>query len=558
MTSSQGMASINLAPLSASRGPSPQHRPPSRRRSVSPCKSLQCSLCQQSFHDARLLPCYHTFCASCLENSCLQDTGAVPSVYCPVCMDETELTFRGVDGLPKNMYVEHLLELQDISDRGARKCDLCIDNEIALSVCQVCQYNLCEFCADAHSKTSRHKLISAEDSPQSLLLQSTVNGIKKNTVGSTPHCDIHPAHRLSLFCESCNVPVCQMCSMKEHCGHKFVSVDGVNKQQEKILRTVLTQAKSRLVSLKDSAENIRYLRESVNERAQVVAEEICNNIDERMRALQEHKRTLLAQLDAIKTQKNNVLSQQLDKISSSFDSAISLNHDANAAIKEGNTTSMFSAKQPVVAKLQSLVSTKYDLTPKEDDYIQYNPNAAVSEVNGVEMFGALDSRGPSAANSIAEGEGLFEAYLGKVANFRAIVNDRYKQRRESGKDIVKTKIETSTGKEINASVRDLGSGMYAFSYIPETIGEYQISVLIQGKNVRSSPFTVNVLLRRSKHSGNFHCCSHCSSKGKKHVRCGCGSRMPGYSGCGHAHPGHPGCHHWSCCGRTDPNSECSA
>jgi len=59
------------------------------------------------------------------------------------------------------------------------------------------------------------------------------------------------------------------------------------------------------------------------------------------------------------------------------------------------------------------------------------------------------------------------------------------------------------------------------------------------------------------HSGQFGCCTYCLTGGKKHVRCGCGSRMPGgYSGCGHGHPGHPGTSHWSCCGSTDQYSYC--
>lgn len=78
-------------------------------------KHLQCSLCLQDYHDARILPCFHTFCARCLETSCLQQTDAgKPSLYCPVCMDESDLPQKGVQGLPKNMYVQNLQDLQSI------------------------------------------------------------------------------------------------------------------------------------------------------------------------------------------------------------------------------------------------------------------------------------------------------------------------------------------------------------------------------------------------------------------------------------------------------------
>ncbi|XP_011506443.1 PREDICTED: tripartite motif-containing protein 45 isoform X2 [Ceratosolen solmsi marchali] len=54
---------------------------------------------------------------------------------------------------------------------------------------------------------------------------------------------------------------------------------------------------------------------------------------------------------------------------------------------------------------------------------------------------------------------------------------------------------------------------------------------------------------RALHSGIYHCCTFCSSGGKKEAICACSGTMPGgYRGCGHGHPGHPGIHHWSCCG----------
>ncbi|XP_034947881.1 E3 ubiquitin-protein ligase Midline-1 isoform X2 [Chelonus insularis] len=64
--------------------------------------------------------------------------------------------------------------------------------------------------------------------------------------------------------------------------------------------------------------------------------------------------------------------------------------------------------------------------------------------------------------------------------------------------------------------------------------------------------------RNHNHTGVFHCCSFCSSGGKKEATCACGRTMPGgYRGCGHGHPGHLHVKHWSCCGSTDPNSICS-
>ena len=555
------MAAITLSPAAASRGSSPQHRPVSPKRSHSPSQSLQCALCQQSYNDARILSCLHSFCAECLEKFCLQCSDTTPSVYCPKCMEETRLSPKGVDGLPKNLYVKHLLDLQDGAGNDARKCDLCLDSELASSYCRACGYNLCTLCSQAHKKqrkTSQHSLVPTEGMPPGLILDSILNGAHKVRETQVPLCAVHRSYQLSLFCETCSTPVCQMCSLAQHCEHRFVSLDGATKQQEEILRSLITRTKPFLVSLSDSLSTLDFMMRNVEERAQTVATEICDSTDEKMRALQEHKRLLLSRLESIKTHKLDTLSQQQDEVQSTFDSVSTLSNIASTALRERNPMSVFSTDRPITAELESIMNCRQDLSPREDDYVHYSPNSSADPIRGIKIFGTLDAQGPSAAHSLGEGEGLFEARQGQTATFTVTVNDRFKERRTSGEDVVECRVESRDGSPLAASATNLGKGVYKFSYTPENSGEHSVSVLIQGKHIRSSPFLVTVLPQGSRHTGVFHCCSWCSSKGKKHVRCGCGSRMSGgYSGCGHGHPGHPGCNHWSCCGNRVEKSQCS-
>ncbi|XP_076284798.1 uncharacterized protein LOC143211215 [Lasioglossum baleicum] len=68
-----------------------------------------------------------------------------------------------------------------------------------------------------------------------------------------------------------------------------------------------------------------------------------------------------------------------------------------------------------------------------------------------------------------------------------------------------------------------------------------------------------ILVVKSSHSGVYHCCTFCSSGGKKEATCGCRGIMPGgYQGCGHGHVGHPGVSHWSCCGSVLRHGRCLA
>ena len=525
---------------------------------VSPDLDLQCALCLHSYRDPRILPCFHTFCSKCLEVNCLQLDTKTPSVYCPKCFDQSELPPSGVKGLPLNMYVQNLQELKT-TPQTALKCDLCTDDVPALSYCQTCCCLMCEFCGQAHQRqrmTSDHILIPASTADLSLIPLSQPLGTMPDSQGPR-FCEVHPQQELKLFCETCETPVCKECMLEEHNDHAFLPLEDASMQYTEILQGLVNKTKPLIAQLNESMKNIEFLLSSIQERAELVADEICDSIDTQMRALQEHKRVLLSRLHAIKMKKEDTLEHQLEEVKKIVDEVTVGCSEANKALRHGKASGMFTTNAPLVSRLEQLVNSKHSYAPQEDDCIRFCPSHPAGQIKGFNMMGVLYERGPSASHCVLEGEGLFEARQRKVAVFLLTAYDRFGERRVMGGDRVEANVHSSDGSFVSTSVTDRGDGEYQVSYTPETVGEHRISVLVEGKHVKGSPFSVSVRPKGKKHRGIFHCCTFCSSEGKKHVKCGCGATMPGgYSGCGHGHPGHPGCWHWSCCGSTVEKSEC--
>ena len=345
--------------------------------------------------------------------------------------------------------------------------------------------------------------------------------------------------------------------MDGHVDHTLYQLEDVNAQYSETLRNLLSQTKPLVATLNESIKNVEFTVGNVQEQARVVANEICGTIDDQMKALQEHKRTLLNQLEAIRQHKYNTLQLQLEDLRKTLDTATANCSLAQTALREKKAFSAFSTKTQVVSHLEEVLSTKHELMPKEDDYIRFNCEEPAGKVRGFELVGILESKGPSASHTIVEGAGLYEARMDTVSSFSVAVHDRYGERRGSGGEKVEAFLTNFVGTRLRTLVNDRGDGTYHVTYTPKTIGEHRLSVLVCGKHVKASPFIINVLPKRNQHFGVYHCCTFCSTKGKKHVRCGCGGTMPvGYSGCGHGHPGHPGCWHWSCCGTSEKESEC--
>lgn len=520
-----------------------------------------------------MLPCFHTFCAACLEHSCLErgekrgggGGNQLDSVYCPICIETTELSSKGVQGLPQNVYVERLRDLQ-CSPTPKLTCDLCVGSDVAVKYCENCDCNLCEFCGHAHQKqrkTSLHQLanLELEARPVAEGEAGGVSRVPARERNKIVYCKVHIQQQLKLFCKTCDTPMCTECvSLGGHQNHTLLPLKEASAQHLEVLQNLVSQADPMVTSLAESVKNIEFIQSSIQERSEAVSEEIIASVSSHMRALQEHKRLLLLQLDAEKKQKENTLKVQATYLREVLAGLSHSCDEAKIAIEDGIPSVAFmSTRSPVASRLEELVCTKLDMSPKEDDYIHFHSRVPVEEQNGFHMYGVLDCKGPSAANTTAEGEGLYSATEGKTSQFKVLVYDRYKQHRKVGGDRVEASmISVGKGEVVHMFISDGENGSYVVSYTPESRGEHALSVLVGGKHIRGSPFAVSVLCRQSgRHCGTFHCCTFCSSRGKKHTRCGCGGTMPGgYSGCGHGHPGHPGRKHWSCCGSTTKNSDC--
>ena len=178
---------------------------------------LTCPICYESYdngeHQAKCLPCLHTFCLSCLKSH----AGKRPKFNCPQCRKEIVLPGGSVDSLPNNFLVENLREYQDLINHAVL-CGDCDDENQAVSFCQDCFLFLCQDCVDGHKKRrsqKHHKLLTMQE------LQQQKHPTRKEQV-----CQKHPTQILTLYCKeaACNVPVCASCGLLDHRSHELVDL----------------------------------------------------------------------------------------------------------------------------------------------------------------------------------------------------------------------------------------------------------------------------------------------------------------------------------------------
>ena len=172
---------------------------------------LECSVCLQVFQDPRNLPCGHTFCLQCIQNT--------NNRLCSLCKGEWSLPTNGWQGLPKNFIVENCItSLPSISycavagdsSHGAVKF-LCID----------CWDPLCDKCGQGHTQFSK----AMKNHVVKILNEIDISDIELHNRQKALICDQHKDKTIEFFCTTCEKFSCNNCYVFYHNKHACISVE---------------------------------------------------------------------------------------------------------------------------------------------------------------------------------------------------------------------------------------------------------------------------------------------------------------------------------------------
>ncbi|KAL4221981.1 Tripartite motif-containing protein 3 [Mactra antiquata] len=185
----------------------------------------KCGICLSTFHEPKILPCFHTFCAKCLENN-IVSTSQQYSFKCPMCRAITQIPDGGVKAFQTNFYVT--------SDSGFVSdvdCDVCCQPRKAKRKCLECSQNFCEQCSIVHERTTATK----HHNLHSILVETPIS--KPLNI-----CQNHLQEFINV-CKECNTLCCSECITSLHRQHLLCSIESVAAEKREILREAVDQSK---------------------------------------------------------------------------------------------------------------------------------------------------------------------------------------------------------------------------------------------------------------------------------------------------------------------------
>ena len=460
---------------------------------------VSCPVCQDVFKDPRHLPCLHSFCLNCLINW-HRARGSKKKLRCPKCQGVSRVPSSGdLKDLPISFFVNGLIDALKIKESNEAQvtCGNCHKKSSEASYCFQCGMFFCEQCLMAHSvmqNSKDHRVLAVrdfQDQDYEELLKRPVFCPKKG----------HEKEELKFFCQNCEDTVCQTCVILHHSGHQ-VKLTEEEAEAQKIDIAALkkrqndnVQEKMNIVTqLNEDYARIVQQSENMEQDVESFADNLVATFRETIQAkkeiiLSELKEETKKSLETVLT-KRTTAQEEIKTIESALQKADQLLTRSTSV----EVVQLGKALKKTMEKINRSEPVACDTGVGLFDLV-FTENHSILDTVISEKIGILESRHPTkASESVAEGRGLNEGTVGRVAQFRLTTINSLGERCYNKQDNVAVEMTDEGGQEYVAhfNISDNKDGIYNISYLPEVEGKCNLSVKVNRKHVRGSPFMIVV------------------------------------------------------------------
>ena len=447
--------------------------------------NLSCPVCYQLFKNPKYLPCHHSYC-----EECLQKLQAESKIICPECRMEVNLPAGGVKELDNNFFINRLVDelvlKHKVEGEAEVKCDECSQDDPVEAFCPDCTLFLCHICNEHHKRSRRmsnHSIV-----PLSKLKSIPVNTQPKPKI---PVCKQHEIE-LSFYCETCEQLVCMYCTVKDHNGHNHDTVKKMASKPRKALKTVTAPLNEIIKDLSEAHDSIDKMRKKIRQQGDEVNEKIDQHYDEVIQKLMQQKEQLKQQVQDTVTQKDKEVTTQLEEIECTQAKVLSVK-ELSDAMEKSSDQEVLSAKKQVIDRVQQ-VTAKYKSLSLQP--VQLATMVFVPTKEQFPQFGLLCSTAkPNSKNCELIGLPGY-TFRDRKTDFTVVTKDDDGHRCLRGGSQI---FVYMAGFEESTLARDNHDGSYTASFTsPHQLGEVELSVFVDGQQIKGCPYTV--MIRRNYNS----------------------------------------------------------
>ena len=455
--------------------------------------TAHCGICSELYTDPRMLSCLHSFCCKCLQKNMENKE----SFKCPTCEKEASIPEGGVLALPKDLRKGYeaqrsRYEMKLSSQSGAGNCERCMKrsgNAATNFCCECCEF-LCEACSEDHKwcrKTSSHEIVSVGE-------KKVAQNVKFEIKHEAINCQRHTDQIVKFYCGTCKVLICCNCVVIKHASHECNDIDDMAEKEKADLLTSIAGTAEAKSTLSNALALGDKMMQQVQAKQKSVEEDIKRSFNEIRRALCNREEALLARAAEIGVGKLAALRMQGEELKAMLDELDKTSEMVRTATQVYTQKKFISVKGVMSSKLKQLFeqfeSVLIKPGSKETILSQFN-TAAILEM--ISKYGVVHG-GCYPANSRPLSSIPRAFVVGKKREIQILTYDINDNRYPFGGERVIAELKQVGSKDppLVANVVDNKDGTYSVSLTPQVCGAHELSVTIETKPIRGSPFPLYV------------------------------------------------------------------
>ena len=462
---------------------------------------MTCGVCSKPYNDPRILSCLHSFCLQCLHHE-IEKYGSEQMFQCPICEQNTSIPVGGASVLPQNLHLGFEVEvagyMSKMTSNSDVACDQCAEgsSDPAVVFCCACHHFLCTFCLEHHKCNriwSKHKIVGL-DQEGARQLHTTMK--PRDHYCSQPN---HEDNKLNFYCETCSLLVCL--HAVTHNGHTMTDISTLAKAQRMEMTGALEEAKEVVTKLTGAIDENKRMIEQVEISNRTAFLAVNQAFETLQQTLEERKKTLLSELEAISLSKSTALTLQKEQ----FEKMVGdIGHYTDMASQILQTH----LDHEIVA-LGGLIPTELQATLKRVQTISLTPNQhsnisvsvktddlvrQLSKLGEIIVFFPSPSSCTWMSTSAAK---VGTRYHVKVQS-KTSKGEEYPHGGVEVKGEMRSK--THNGAVVYGEVEDHRDGTYTITLTPQTAGPHQLLITMDGQHVQNSPNDLDVRSKRDYHT----------------------------------------------------------
>ena len=304
---------------------------------------------------------------------------------------------------------------------------------------------------------------------------------------ASPLPNICPVHfqETTRFCGDCRVVACNECTNEQHHGHNCKTSAEVSYEETANLGKIAMTANNLLKEIENSITGVQSTKLNAQERKEENLQTTKEAFFLLRKALDDRERHLLQQINVGAERKDNALNVQQEKLSLLGAQVRNhLNLVNQAAVSKLRVDRLYNSTVILQQRMKDLVAMKNVTTVepvrKEQALVKFSGVQQLCQ--DVSNFGYLPFNGSV--------EYVWEhtVPVDRCASLTITVRDVSDACVSVKVDELEAKVCSPTDNEVLAVIKDIGRGQYNVSFVPETIGNHDISILVAGEPVPQSPY----------------------------------------------------------------------